>query len=301
MFDAENIKPFGDVSKAATVLMEKIADSVTGLCRPWQIKRVANAEAEAKIIAKRADIEVLELEERALRRFVAEETAKQENMESIAAKSIPHLKQDANPSKMEKDWITNFMDRCRLISDDEMQEMWSKVLADEANSPGSVSKQTVNIMSQMDKNDALMFQKFASFVLWGGEPVPFILQTIGFERLWLDSGLDSMTKWHLQNLGLVDVCQSLGGFTVNDMKVNPELTYFNETISVISVDPKLNGNIPIGVVDFTRPGIQLFRICSPLKIEGFCEEVVKYWTEAGITCLTEQAQATSTPPPNRPS
>ena len=40
----------GELSKPATVLIEKIADAVGGIFKPYQIKRLAKAEAEAELI-----------------------------------------------------------------------------------------------------------------------------------------------------------------------------------------------------------------------------------------------------------
>ena len=34
---------------------------------------------------------------------------------------------------MEEDWIANFFDKCRIVSDSEMQSLWARVLAGEAN------------------------------------------------------------------------------------------------------------------------------------------------------------------------
>jgi Protein of unknown function (DUF2806) len=47
------------------------------------------------------------------------------------------------------DWITNFFDKCRIVSDEEMQQIWAKVLAVEANKPGTYSKRTVNFLSSV--------------------------------------------------------------------------------------------------------------------------------------------------------
>jgi hypothetical protein len=40
----------GDLAKPATVLIEKISDAVGGVFKPFQIVRVARAEAEAELI-----------------------------------------------------------------------------------------------------------------------------------------------------------------------------------------------------------------------------------------------------------
>jgi hypothetical protein len=49
MSDSNSIINLGELAKPATVLVEKIADAVGGLARPWQIKRVAEAEAEGRV------------------------------------------------------------------------------------------------------------------------------------------------------------------------------------------------------------------------------------------------------------
>ena len=77
---------------------------------------------------------------------------------------MPRLHEDANPESVDNDWIVNFFDKSRIVSDSEMQELWSRVLANEANSPGSYSKRTVNFLSDMDKNEAESFTKLCGFV-----------------------------------------------------------------------------------------------------------------------------------------
>ena len=158
-----NITLAGDLSKPATVLLEKIFSALGGYFEPFQIRRIAHAKADAAKIAATADIEITELQQRAIRRFVAEETKKQDNMESITAKALPQIGDDAKTENVEDDWITNFFDKCRLISDEEMQTLWSKVLAGEANSPGRFSRRTVNFMASLSKSDAALFSTLCGF------------------------------------------------------------------------------------------------------------------------------------------
>ena len=83
MPEGKSIINLGDLSKPATVLIEKISDAIGGYFKPYQIKRVAKAEAEADIIRAQGQIEVSDIQRRALGRFLAEEAIKQENIESI--------------------------------------------------------------------------------------------------------------------------------------------------------------------------------------------------------------------------
>src|SRR6266542_4826978 len=88
---------------------------------------------------------------RAMHRFIEEEAHRQKNIEDITAKALPQLEEGAKPDAMEDDWVTNFFDKSRIVSDTQMQDLWSRVLAGEANTPGAYSKRTVNFLSDLDK------------------------------------------------------------------------------------------------------------------------------------------------------
>ena len=168
MGDGTSIVNLGELSRPATVLIEKVSEGFAGYFKPFQIKRVANAEAEADRIRAASRIEVSDMEERALARMVAEEGQKQENIEEITRKAIPNLSDAARPEDIERDWLTHFFDRCRLISNDEMQMIWANILAGQANAPGSFSKKTIDLVATLDKADADYFTFLCSF-MWDME------------------------------------------------------------------------------------------------------------------------------------
>src|SRR4051812_12658120 len=105
------------LKQPASIFVERVSDAVGGFFRPWQIKRVAKARAEEKLIQAKVNIEVSAMEKRAMNRLLSEEIDKQENIESITVKAIPHLTEHAKPNELEKDWLVNFFDKARLISD----------------------------------------------------------------------------------------------------------------------------------------------------------------------------------------
>ncbi len=144
------------LAKPAKILIEKVSDAVGWCFDPVQVRRMAHAEADALAIRTQAEIEADELKRRALMRFINEEAQRQSNIEAITSSAIPKLEDTANPADVDNDWIANFFEKCRITSDSEMQELWSKVLAGEANSPGSFSTRTVNFLSTFSKSDALL-------------------------------------------------------------------------------------------------------------------------------------------------
>jgi len=109
MAEGLSLVNFGDLSKPATVLIEKISDAIGGIAKPGQIIRVAKAEAKAEVIRANAQIEIGDLHRRALRRFIVEGGRKQQNIESITQKAIPHLDDNANPANMEDGVCKNYV------------------------------------------------------------------------------------------------------------------------------------------------------------------------------------------------
>ena len=192
----------GELSKPATVLIEKIAEATGGVFRPFQIRRVAQAEADAEIIKASAKVEIADLEHRALHRFIHEEAKKQSNIESITQKALPAIEKTAQPDKIEDDWITNFFDKCRLISDEQMQYLWSKVLSGKANKPGKFSKRMVNLLASFDNTDAEKFQSLCSYVWYlKDDALPMIYEAK--EPVYSEGGVNFMMLKHLETIGLI--------------------------------------------------------------------------------------------------
>lgn len=200
----------GKLSKPADTLIKKVSSAVGGIFEPWQIKRVATAEAEASLIKAKTEIEITDLHRRAMRRFVEEEASRQDNMEEITKKALPQLESGSDPSKIEDDWVTNFFDKSRIISDKDMQDLWARVLAGEANSPGTYSKRTVNFLGDLDKRDAELFLALCRFGWLVGNFTPLIFDARA--AIYNDNGLNFNTLTHLDSIGLIQF-NNLTGFS----------------------------------------------------------------------------------------
>jgi hypothetical protein len=169
-----------ELTKPATVLIEKISDAVGGIFKTYQIVRVAKAEAEAEQVRANSKIQVTEIQQRAMRRFLIEEGKKQSNIEDITQKALPLLSEESKPQDLDDDWITNFFDKCRIVSDPEMQQLWANILAREANGPVGFSRRTVSLLSDLEKKDAEQFADLCGFG-WIYEEVIEVLHPLVFE------------------------------------------------------------------------------------------------------------------------
>lgn len=283
MGNNNSIINLGELSKPATVLIEKISDAVGGIYKPYQIRRIAKAEAEAEKIRALADIEIKDLQQRALVRFVAEETKKQANIEAITAKSISDLKDDARPENIEDDWISNFFEKCRLISDKEMQSLWAKVLAGEANNPSTYSKRTVNFIYSIDKLDAKLFTSLCSYGWFLGNIIPLIYDVQ--DEIYTKNGITFNSLKHLDGIGLISF-GSLAGFRRTNLPETIKIFYYGTPINIRFKNQE-NNDFDIGKVLLSRVGQELAPISGSKPIPEFFDYVLKKWTKMGLIIFSD--------------
>lgn len=264
----------GPLSKPADTLIKKVSSAVGGIFEPWQIKRVAKAEAEAGLIKAKAEIEITDLHHRAMHRFVEEEASRQENMEAITEKAIPKLEENSDPNEMEDDWVTNFFDKSRIVSDNEMQGLWASVLAGEANSPGTYSKRTVNFLGDLDKKDAELFTTLCRFGWIVGNFTPLIFDST--DSIYNDVGINFDVLTHLDSIGLIQFGTATG-FNRTGIPKKLTVAYGREPLT-LTMEKEEGNQLPIGNVLLTQTGRELVSVCQSPIVEGFVDYVKEKWS-----------------------
>ena len=277
MLEGNSLIKLGDISKPATVLIEKISDAIGGLFKPYQIRRVAQAEAEADKIRAVAQIEITDLQRRAMVRFFAEEAKKQNNMETVTSMALPEVTEQAKPDQVEDDWITHFFEKCRLIADAEMQRLWAMILAGQANSPGTYSKRTVEVLSDLEKADAVLFTRLCSFGCDIGGFAPLIYDID--HSIYTDHGINFMVISHLESLGLIRF-EPLSGYFRKGLGQEGFVDYFGSKVW-IGFEKAENNEVELGHVLLTQAGQQLAPICGAQPREGFVDYVREKWKSFG--------------------
>ena len=246
-----------------------MSSAVGGLFEPWQIERVAKAQSKAELIRAQSEIQITDLKRRAMHRFVEEEAQRQMNMESITQRALPQLEDNSDPGKMADDWIANFFDKCRIVSDDDMQEIWSKVLAGEANSPGTYSKRTVNFLGDLDKADAELFQSLCRYGWIFGLFTPLIFKWE--DEIYTKNGLNFTSLTHLDSIGLIQF-QPLSGFRRTELPETFAISYSGNRLDLVITDTT-EKTLPIGQVLLTKVGLELVSVCNFSGVDGFFEYV----------------------------
>ncbi len=268
------------LTQPATLLVEKVSNAIGRHFDPSQAIRMAEAEAKAdriRILSQAdTEIEVAELRQRAAERFMQEQMRMQSNMEVISAKAIPLLAGDAEPDKIDDDWIANFFDKSRLVSDDQMQELWAKVLAGEGNHPGRFSRKTVNLIADFGAKEAELFQTLCRFT-WiinrTIEPLIFDEQLDIYNR----AGINHNSIRQLEVLGLVHF-EGPSGVSMKDLPQSISASYGARQVVLRFPDPDDN-RLHIGRVLFTQSGMELFRVTQYPIVDGFYEFVYDRWAD----------------------
>lgn len=258
---------FSKLSEAGTSLVNKVSSGLGLIYEPTHIRRRAKANRDAKKIEKLGDLELnTEIENRAMKRLVHEETKKQINIEEITHKALSHLEDDAEPDKIDDDWITHFFERAKLVSDKDMQILWGKILAGEANAKGSFSKRTVNSLSTLNKYDANLFSSICGFCIKEekGEKQPYIMDFNA--KIYMDSGIDFNALLHLEAIGLITF-QSVAGYANFINKPTFTCHYFETPLNFKATSEAKEYRV--GHVVFKRIGLELEKISGAIPNDQF--------------------------------
>ena len=268
------------LSEPTTALINKISDAVGVIYEPRRVRQLAKAKADAAVTLAEGQIRVEDLERRAAERWVEEEAQKQLNIENITSKAISQLPATADPSSMDRDWITSFFEKARIVTDDDMQNLWSRILAGEATSPGSFSKKTVNVVADLDKADAALFTRLCGFC-WqdrsgGHQPLVFDAK----EEVYVQQDISFTNLEHLASIGLIRF-MPIGGYLHRFDADLVILGYFGD-FRLIDLRKQGTNDVPIGQVHLTRAGDQLVPISGSKPVAGFLDYVAERWRHYGM-------------------
>ncbi len=286
-----NIKDLAGLSQPITLFIQKIADATGGVCRPWQTLRVADAEARAEVIRAKAKIEIGSLEERAVNRFVYEQIKQQANIEQITQKAFPQITDDAKPDLVENDWVTHFLEKCRLISDEDLQKIWAKLLAGQMNKPGKFSKRSIDWLAAASKHDAETLVKLRNIVC----EINGISEAIQFEH-HESVKFDLFFCRELESSGLLSIADGM-----NYIRANPkppqqfEIRYFDSVVKVTKWQSASQA-FCVGRLNLSQTGKELISLCNGNPIPEFFTEALRnmrQWnhieTEPPISSVTSPA------------
>lgn len=270
MGNGNSIISLGDLAKPATVLIEKVSNAVGVLYEPRRIRKKAEAEAVADKIKALAGIELTEIQQRGIERMVQQEARKQENIERITAQAASQLPPNANTEALEEDWVAHFFDKCEKVSNEEMQSLWSRLLAGEATTPGTYSKRTVDFIATMDRKDAELFTKFCQFTWMIGALTPLVFDVS--DEIYTKNDINFTALKHLDSIGLISF-ESTSGYKRFGFGKRAVIYYFGQP-TLVEFPKETENEIKLGQTLFTQAGLELVTICGARRNQEFYEYAI---------------------------
>ncbi len=267
----KSLMNIGDLAKPVDTFIKKISDAIGVLYLPPHVRIMAKAEVDAEKIKMLGRIELNEIEERGIRRLIVQQARVQENIEDITQKAIEGLKEDAEPEKLDDDWVATFFEECQHVSNPEMQSLWANILAGEANKSGTFSVRTVKLLGSIGKTEAELFTQLCGFGWLMGDICPLIFELS--DPIYTDVGIHLNSLNDLASLGLI----STDNFGVSKSAINkPAIAYYFGAALILDAEATPM-DIPIGHVTLTKSGKELAAICGAEPQEGFIEYLVRKW------------------------
>jgi hypothetical protein len=199
---------FGRAAEKLADTVSHVVDIVVG---PDRIRARAQAQSDAAVIFAEGRAQIQEIEARAVDRLRKRETRRQRNIETITLKAADELKALPAPDQISKepvseDWTSRFFEECQDISDEQMQQIWARIMAGEVAQPGSFAPRTLSVVRDLTKDDANLFTRLCQLI--------WLIPRVGFVPVILNPNLDApeIVKaeidfpklTHLTSIGLIE-------------------------------------------------------------------------------------------------
>lgn len=209
-----------------------------------------------------------------------------------------------------REWWGHFGDKAEGIDNTEVKQAFSQLLSAQVMQRSNFSKRTINILAEMDSNDAKLFRslcntkiiRFRNLSGIAGQPpirtdwntrsntlIPFIPDVRKVAE-FTDNTLNTESLMHLRDLGLINL--HIGQPLVLNMEEGGSAVFVCNADFVI-VQATKSSSLPLGEIAFTTSGSQLSEIVDLKHKSRFKETVEDYWRGHGFTVHNDLNQVLS--------
>ncbi|NCD16024.1 MAG: DUF2806 domain-containing protein [Actinobacteria bacterium] len=110
----------------------------------------------------------------AVQMLIADYGRRFQNIDSTIKLAMPMIEPLASPEDIDDDWLGFAFEYIGGVSDDVVQELWAKLLAQEANHPGRVSKRAITKLALLDRRGTYLLRKVlrSAITLYRQSPDP---------------------------------------------------------------------------------------------------------------------------------
>ena len=264
-------------------LAEVISSALGAWIAPWVMKRMAKAKAEGDRITaiEGAKTEALLINdyERYVelstveKRILSIEQKRQKNIDNVIEVAMHTLDSEKQISSdpVNPDWATRFFDIAQDISDEQMQDLWGRILAGEVKQPHSYSLRTLEALKNISKEEAQLFEKISQYVLY--DQVYYIYHESADKNDGKEVKYPEIAR--LVEMGFVQPGSMVTQNYYNHNNEQPmhHLFYDNRYIAFIEMPNGLE-QMSFPIYPLTKVGEELYRLISPEPNIGYFENVL---------------------------
>jgi len=222
-----------------------------------------------------------ELANRALESYGIRIVEEQINKETVAERALEYLKTIPMPEKdneknLSPDWLTSFWNLAASKSEDEIQEILSKILANEIVNPGSLSLHTLQTLSILDGKVGNLFVRLCNLSIDDGEtayvihPNVFAFQNIGIIN---EYGITFNDLLYLDGANLIRSAETIKlNFAKSENLKEGEFEY--EIVDYASRKAKIDvSGKQLNLIYFTQAGKELRRLIEMKPNDSYTERL----------------------------
>lgn len=282
-------------------LIEVISKGIGTIYKPRAIRKEAEAKAfEIEIIERAksyalAEGKEIEAEsiERIQDRLVYKEFRRQENIDNVTQIAAQQLSQEETVSEetVDEDWTTRFFNIVEDISDQEMQQLWGRILAGEVKRPKSYSLRTLDLLKNLSKREAEVFTKMSNLAIISNNS-PFVFK--GDDNQIIEKyGLSFEDRLLLIEVGIIQPDTNIiRRFFPNTIDIN---TLFESGKYLIRSLKKANTpESHIEIIRFTKIGEELLKLLvitvNDSYIKDFSEKLISLGMEIDYAYILENKE-----------
>jgi hypothetical protein len=273
--------------------LEKLLDVVGNFIgianKPRQIRKEADAEAYAIKKLAEAKTQALEIEQkaeedrldRAQERIHYREIMKQMNIEAVTLNAAEVLKIESHVSDepVDKDWTARFFNIVEDISNEQMQELWGRLLAGEVKRPKSFSLHTLEVLKNLSIKEAELYAKIPKLII-NEDYLPFLF--IGDK----DEILEKYSFFYHERLMLTELGLLLPSTHVRKLFSMPIGKYclYNSGNYIIKVTKKANnGKCVIPILMLSKVGEELLRLLPKENNDDYIKDFCLHMQQIGFS------------------
>jgi hypothetical protein len=262
-------KLFDVVSKAIGKIYEPRAIRKEADAKAYEIKVIEKARTDASIYNQEIEQDMLDMVEK---RIIHRELRKQKNIDNVTKIAVEQLvnESDISNTPVDEDWAVRFFNIAEDVSDEQMQQLWGKILAGEVKKPNSFSIRTIEFLKNMTKAEAELFSKAANYVIFDSKNT-FIFKGDNSTRLDV-YGFTFEDRLNLIDLGLI---QTEGNMFITYKKPKDTDTVFISGKYIIKTTMKVDfSEFSFPVLGLTKVADELIKLLTiepaDIYIKNFC-------------------------------